>query len=310
MADIGALLQSLPAPHHERLAVARLTLYPTYGRDVRQARLARLRRRWSPATIGSLSVSRRTDGTLIVVDGNHRSTVAKEKGDPLEVDCQVWDGLTGHQESLIYSALNDVLSPNAADLFRAALGYNDLLAVRILAQVNDVGFTVGLDPRVPGGVRCVRALQGLAVRYGISHLYKALKFVHTAFDGDARGATDYGVAGVAGMLLARPYMDQERMLVCARKFGWFNMKRLTVAERDNTRKSNTQRLLPMHVAYVNVLIREYNKDTRKKLASWDGMVPDGDGRLRQSGDTRTMRSLGRRRAIWNETIGEFEDRPT
>jgi len=309
VADIGALLQSLPAPHHERLEIAKLTLYPTYGRDVHQALLVRLRKRWTPAAIGSLSVSRRADGTLVVVDGNHRATVAKEKGTPTEVDCQVWDNLTSKQESLVYSALNDVLSPNAADLFRAALGYDDQLAMHILAQVEDVAFTVGVDPRVPGGLRCVRALEGLAVRYGVAHLHTALKFVHTAFDGDARGATDYGVAGVAGLLKARPYMDQERMLSVAHGLGWFNLKRLTVAERDN-RRSNTQRMQSMHVAYVNVLIREYNKDTRKKLMFWDGMVPDPDGKSRQSGDTRTLRTLGRRRAVWNQTIREFEDRPT
>jgi len=300
--DLASLLRRLPEPIVTTLAVDDLKLHPSYGRHSNQKRLKKLRANWSPVAIGTITVSKRANGSLVVIDGNHRITVARDEHTPHFVTAKVFTGLSLPDEAALYFANNDALPQGAKDLFRAELAFGDPLALAIAQQVRDAGFVLEHDEDVRGhrsrnsSVRCIRSLQGIAVRYGPSHLYPTLRFFFEAFGSDAKSIRDYSVAAVANFLWAyRGQIDQEHLIFRASGEGYKVLQGQANSERIASD-------VTMTIAYIRVLTRLYNSGLRgvKRLVPWEQVQ---DVRAAVLADPRSLRQAGAsnpRRAVWNE----------
>lgn len=160
----------------------------SYQRGIKDAKLKKMIREWEPAKAGWVIVSRRADGALYVVDGQHRvSALAKLQGKmgPF-VDAIVVEGWSLEQEAnyfLTQSAeFRSAILPQ--DIHNAALYAGDERAIEIDHIVTEAGFRIGrkgAEAGTTGEIRAVKALYSIYDRYGIGVLSNTLTIIASAW---------------------------------------------------------------------------------------------------------------------------------
>jgi hypothetical protein len=87
-----------------------------------------------------LTVAKRPNGALMIVDGQHRHAAAKLRGDIEALPCVVATYANVGDEAATFVALNRIRRPlTALDLFKAALAADDPEAKAVLAAIEDAG---------------------------------------------------------------------------------------------------------------------------------------------------------------------------
>lgn len=107
----------------------------TYQRDVDLKRVARLAESFVPSALGAITVSQRTDGSLWVIDGSHRTALALQIGLP-ELNAIIYDGLTEGEEAALFLELNDAKAVDAIDKYHASVvaGFSAYAAMDALVK--------------------------------------------------------------------------------------------------------------------------------------------------------------------------------
>lgn len=104
------LAKLLDKMYSERISLRRLQNVDieAYQRDPEKGRIKRIRSGAFWVAFGAPLVSKRADGTLWVIDGQHRvAALRAELGDDYQLLCVVVEGLTREQESRGYDILNN-----------------------------------------------------------------------------------------------------------------------------------------------------------------------------------------------------------
>lgn len=91
----------------EMIAVSALTIDPVVQRSLDEVRVVRMSKVFDKSAVGTFVVSLRGDGTMVVLDGQHRRAAAILAGMPdLKVPCDVRRGLTIAEEAELFRRLN------------------------------------------------------------------------------------------------------------------------------------------------------------------------------------------------------------
>ena len=90
----------------EVLQIADIQIDPDYQRDLRHDLIDKIAREYDVVKAGPILVSKRADGSLWNVDGQHRMIGAERAGET-EVFANVVHGLTQEQEAALRLARND-----------------------------------------------------------------------------------------------------------------------------------------------------------------------------------------------------------
>lgn len=133
--------------------------------------------------LGVPLISRRSDGTLAVIDGQHRVMAAIEcgRGD-VPITCQVADGLSVAEEAQLFERINkNRRRVNANDLFRARLTAKDVVAVGMSEIMSRHGLTLG--KRTQNAVRAIGACQQA---FEDGTLDRVVQTIKSWGDGDSR----------------------------------------------------------------------------------------------------------------------------
>jgi hypothetical protein len=95
---------------------------------------------WDWGLCQPLAVSRRPDGSLLIVDGQHRHAAAVMRGDIPHLPCVITSYAKAGDEAAAFVALNQQRRPLCAlDLFKAAVAAEDTEALTILRAIHDAG---------------------------------------------------------------------------------------------------------------------------------------------------------------------------
>lgn len=87
-----------------------------------RALIRKIARTWDWSLFQLLVVSRRPDGELYIVDGQHRWEAARLRRDLYDLPCSVYDFASVGDEATAFVALNQERKPlGALDLFKAAV---------------------------------------------------------------------------------------------------------------------------------------------------------------------------------------------
>lgn len=89
----------------EKVRIDDLRVDETYQRDIRETWEKQLSRNFDPMLLGVITVSKRKDGSLYVIDGNHRRIAAKENGMEY-ILADVREGLSLEKEAELFYKLN------------------------------------------------------------------------------------------------------------------------------------------------------------------------------------------------------------
>lgn len=170
---------------------AQLAVDPCYQRELdgrsRQL-IARIAAGWDWNLFQPLVVARRVDGTLYVVDGQHRLEAARSRGDIQQLPCVVFHPGDPADEAAVFVALNQERRPlTAYALFNAALAAGDEEALRLDTLLRGAGlaFTGAADPdrMKPGQINNVGTVRKWHARHGDRRTRIVLGAIGTAFRG-------------------------------------------------------------------------------------------------------------------------------
>lgn len=117
-----------------------------YQRAANRAKVAEIAGKFDIDVCGIITVNRRTNGLMYVVDGQHRVLAAAKAGH-VELFAQVYQGLTRKDESWLFEQKNSTHGPmKALAQFKARLEYGDpvakamqKVAVGLGSKINDEG---------------------------------------------------------------------------------------------------------------------------------------------------------------------------
>lgn len=118
-----------------------LTMDERVQRAIRPGHLKAMAAKLDLDALGVIIVSRRADGTLIVIDGQHRIRALQESGmGDWVVTCKVFDGLTIPDEAGLFRRYNTTSKTNALeDLLKAIVeGDSEAVAIDKITRRNDL----------------------------------------------------------------------------------------------------------------------------------------------------------------------------
>ena len=134
-------------PSLENCRMADLQVDPSYQRSIdngpSQALVRKIAMFWDWTLFHPLAVARRQDGSLWVVDGQHRLGAARLRRDIYDIPCVVSPSLSQADEAASFVAMNQQRRPlTKLDLFKAAVTGTDSEAAQIAAALAEAGLSL------------------------------------------------------------------------------------------------------------------------------------------------------------------------
>ncbi|RSM59937.1 hypothetical protein DMH04_55110 [Kibdelosporangium aridum] len=191
----------------KRVRAGDLTVDPRVQRDhLTQSKLAKIRDNYNRAALGTLQVSERPDGSLVILDGWHRWTIVSElEKDDFPLQCQLHTGLTLEQEAGLFVQFNQQEAANKLDLHKVRVTQGEPMAVAIDEAVHANGWAVGQGD---GKIRAILALEkvyytgeGLHEGHGKKLVADTLRVITTAWGRDDSKAVDQNILKAVGQFL-------------------------------------------------------------------------------------------------------------
>jgi hypothetical protein len=151
----------------EVVRCADLNVDPKYQRELSRALVDRIKDDWNTAGAGYITVSRRSNGALYIVNGQHRVAarmdLALEQGDETggEIVAQVFEGLTPQQEAQLRLIGNTKRTDSSQERFRAQLAAGDPTSVAIQSTLREFGTRINPAPDVNTGINAVSAVEAI-----------------------------------------------------------------------------------------------------------------------------------------------------
>lgn len=141
---------------------------------------------WDWALCQPLVVSRREDGSLFVLDGQHRLNGARQRGDIMHLPCVILTGCSHTAEAEAFVSLNTKRQRlSQAELFNAMLAASDPEAVAVSAMIRETGWSIARTKNVaawkPGQLDCAPMLTRQVKAFGEAPVRNALSAMREAY---------------------------------------------------------------------------------------------------------------------------------
>lgn len=277
-----------------------LTVDERYQRQLNAAMVAAMVKKFDPALFGTLEVNFREDGTLYVIDGQHRTFVARQIGLP-SVPVRMHFGLTPEQEAVLFIRFQQgrrAVTPLEA--FHAGVFAGNPESIAIVELLHDLGWKLPKKTGQGGSrdslSRSITAVTTVVriYRYDNGGLLTRVLNIYGAAWGSTGGRVNGQVLqGLAYLLSRKNDLDDASMV---RKLQVKEPADIMRAARSTAMSSGNSTVISAVAAQILVL---YNKG-RREAHKVDGSdlftrAAPGDGvtvghAVDLSGDTRGMAS--------------------
>lgn len=204
-------------PALQYLLPQQLSIDPAYQRSIdsgeSQALIRRIAQHWNWDLCQPLVVSRREDGSLYVIDGQHRLAAARLRGDIAQLPAVVVQYSGAADEAASFVELNRQRRPlTRIDMFKAAVAAGDAEACAILAAIEQAGLSVAPHSNhtawKPGMVANIGGVEQAWRHHGAVVTQAALRALAEGFAGQVlqyAGSLFPGIAAVC----ARELTDEQ-----------------------------------------------------------------------------------------------------
>lgn len=224
-----------------------LGIDPVYQRAITAATSQTLIRRiasfWDWGLCQPLAVARRPDGSLMVVDGQHRLEAARLRRDVPHLPCVITSYPNQGDEAAAFVALNQQRRPlSKIDLFKAALAAEDDQAVAIARVITEAGLTLAGHTNYtawkPGNIANISGIQSAWAAHGEPVVLPALRALRLAFEGQILRYGGTIFPGIVGLLVAdlsaRRGADFDRLVRALSKQGQKDWRRAILTHSGQT----------------------------------------------------------------------------
>jgi hypothetical protein len=187
----------------EWVRVADLIVPVEYQSDHDPARVKWLVSNYRAREVGTIVVSRRPDGSLVIVDGQHRVLALRELGIEV-VRAEIHDGLSIVEEANLFEDLNaNRRRPTVFDLFRSRVAGERPDALQVAAIAAEYGYTFrrgGALSRSANHIQAVGAVEAIFRQGGPQLLRGVLSITSGPWAGHSEGLEGQMLRGVAMFL--------------------------------------------------------------------------------------------------------------
>lgn len=180
-ADVQDVLDAAAAGTIEVVLLDDLNVDNTYQRDLDHGLVNKIAQEWDIAAAGPIVVSRRADGSMWIVNGQHRAAGAKQAGET-EILAQVVHGLDRAGEAVLRLKGNTRRGDTAQERFRAQVAAGNEESLAILKIAEQFGTTVNYSNNAFTGINSVSALETLYRRDEGVTLVRVLEVIQDAWD--------------------------------------------------------------------------------------------------------------------------------
>jgi hypothetical protein len=162
----------------------------SYQRQVVMSRVKEIGAAYDMDVAGIITVNRRSNGLLYIVDGQHRTLGAKRAGE-LEMLAQVYQGLTVEQEAWLFERKNATHGPmSATNRYKARLKHGEPIAVAMQEAAHAVGTHINTAKHSHKGINAVTAVEWVYTTRGggsegVSMMLAVLKDAYEEVGGKA-----------------------------------------------------------------------------------------------------------------------------
>lgn len=130
-----------------------------YQHPLDESRVERYMRDFDPHLLEVITVNRRADGSLWIIDGQHRVEVLRRLGKGV-VLAAIYSGLSREQEADFYVRLNtERKSPNQWNRFGARAFHGEPRVAALIALASESGFRIGTADRSLQSIAAVNMLE-------------------------------------------------------------------------------------------------------------------------------------------------------
>lgn len=142
------------------VSAADLTIDPRVQRreGTDERRINDMAAAFNPNALGTITVSKRDNGRLVILDGAHRVAAAKQAGHKERMRANVHTGLSLEQEAELFVLLNTFKQPSAVSRFLARVIQKEPVAVKIEQIAKAHGWKINLL-NADGYLKAVDALE-------------------------------------------------------------------------------------------------------------------------------------------------------
>jgi hypothetical protein len=174
---------------------------------VSQPRVNRIAADFNPLALGTITVSERADGTLILIDGAHRTAGARQAGFTGRIPAEVITGLTHEGEAQLFLLLNDTRTPSAVTKFLTSVVKGDTAAVEMNQILTGYGWRVE-QASTPGCISAATAIErvyrsaGGTLPDGLHYdvLDRTIEILTAAWEHDSKGMNASLLLGLAQLI--------------------------------------------------------------------------------------------------------------
>lgn len=226
---------------HIKIKPSETTVDYAYQRELDQKRAESMARNFDPKLMGVAVVSRRADGSMVRIDGQHRfaAAIAAGFGDtPFLVEA--YDNLTPREEAELFLRLNGGRSPvGAIDKYKARLQAHEPTALEIKQILGRHGLRIAKAPS--RGV--IMAVQAVENAYHHGTLEKVLRVLVAWLEGDSSAFEGDIIRGMSAFFVAFPDADPMHMASRLDKYGPPKLLSRLRREAQQTSKSDAARFV-------------------------------------------------------------------
>lgn len=207
------VLSAGPPPTFEYLPVASVRVEMEYQRDLKAWKVARMVREYDVHRLQPIEVSRRADGTLWCIEGQHRLTTARQLGMHV-IGAMVHVGLTQADEAILFWLFQrDRTALSVWDSFKARLIGHEPHAIAVDETVMAADLTYGRDSG--RDINALAVLEGIERVGGKTLLLDTLMTIKTIWPIASHRFDGPVISGVATILRqygTLPVFNRDRML--------------------------------------------------------------------------------------------------
>jgi hypothetical protein len=158
--QLAKMPTSAPRHTHQLVPIARITVDPRVQRSLNKRRAQQIADTFLIEAMGTVTLSERRDGTIVILDGQHRISAARLSGYSGSVEANVYHGLTVPQEADLFLKLNTQKVPTKVDKFIIGVLGEDAKYCAINDIVTHYGWSVDRSSG-PAKITAVAALEAI-----------------------------------------------------------------------------------------------------------------------------------------------------
>jgi hypothetical protein len=145
---------------HKKITLDDLIIDPRVQRreGIDQRRVTKMVANFQPHALGSITVSQRDNGKMVVLDGMHRCSAVRQAKHDKPIQAHVLTGLSIQSEAELFNLLNNTKAPSAVTRFLTRVVMEEPTAVAMTEILAAHGWKVDVNP-LPGCLAAVEALE-------------------------------------------------------------------------------------------------------------------------------------------------------